>query len=98
MPRPPPASFKRLKKEDRQYKDESQLRPYQLEGVNWLLFNWYTRQNCILADEMGLGKTVQSIAFLVEIFVSVSRLLVMRVIRILVCRICELHSYFALTR
>jgi SNF2 family DNA or RNA helicase len=40
------------------------LRPYQLEGLNWLLFNWYTRQNCILADEMGLGKTVQSIAFL----------------------------------
>ena len=43
------------------------MRPYQLEGVNWLLFNWYARQNCILADEMGLGKTVQSIALLLEI-------------------------------
>ncbi len=48
------------------------LRSYQLEGVNWLLFNWYARQNCILADEMGLGKTVQSMALLLEIMVSSS--------------------------
>ena len=33
-----------------------QLRNYQLEGVNWLLFNWWNRRSCILADEMGLGK------------------------------------------
>ena len=46
------------------------MRPYQFEGVNWLLFNWYARQNCILADEMGLGKTVQSIALLLEIQVG----------------------------
>uniref|UniRef100_A0A8C2EJJ6 Chromodomain helicase DNA binding protein 8 n=1 Tax=Cyprinus carpio TaxID=7962 RepID=A0A8C2EJJ6_CYPCA len=46
----------------------NQLREYQLEGVNWLLFNWYNRQNCILADEMGLGKTIQSIALLSEVF------------------------------
>ena len=32
------------------------LRAYQLEGVNWLLWNWYNRRSCILADEMGLGK------------------------------------------
>lgn len=31
------------------------LRDYQLEGVNWMVFNWYHRRNCILADEMGLG-------------------------------------------
>jgi len=31
------------------------LRSYQLEGVNWLLFNWWNRRSCILADEMGLG-------------------------------------------
>jgi SNF2 family DNA or RNA helicase len=36
------------------------LRSYQLEGVNWLLFNWWNRRSCILADEMGLGKTCQS--------------------------------------
>lgn len=40
------------------------LRGYQLEGVNWLLWNWYNRRSCILADEMGLGKTIQSIGFL----------------------------------
>jgi Chromo (CHRromatin Organisation MOdifier) domain len=32
------------------------LRGYQLEGVNWLLFNWWNNRSCILADEMGLGK------------------------------------------
>jgi SNF2 family DNA or RNA helicase len=31
------------------------LRSYQLEGVNWLLFNWWNRRSCIIADEMGLG-------------------------------------------
>ena len=30
------------------------LRSYQLEGVNWLLFNWWNRRSPILADEMGL--------------------------------------------
>uniref|UniRef100_A0A669QM54 Chromodomain helicase DNA binding protein 6 n=1 Tax=Phasianus colchicus TaxID=9054 RepID=A0A669QM54_PHACC len=52
----------------REYKNSNQLREYQLEGMNWLLFNWYNRKNCILADEMGLGKTIQSITFLSEIF------------------------------
>uniref|UniRef100_A0A670ZIR6 Uncharacterized protein n=1 Tax=Pseudonaja textilis TaxID=8673 RepID=A0A670ZIR6_PSETE len=51
-----------------EYKNGNQLREYQLEGVNWLLFNWYNRQNCILADEMGLGKTIQSITFLEEVY------------------------------
>jgi len=32
------------------------LRGYQLEGVNWLLFNWWNQRSCVLADEMGLGK------------------------------------------
>lgn len=64
--RPPPNRFKPIK-ESSTYKGDNSLRPYQLEGLNWLLFNWYTRQNCILADEMGLGKTVQSIAFLLEV-------------------------------
>jgi len=31
------------------------LRGYQLEGVNWLLFNWWNRRSCILADEMVSG-------------------------------------------
>ena len=43
------------------------LRDYQLEGMNWLLFCWYTQTNSILADEMGLGKTVQVITTLMSI-------------------------------
>jgi SNF2 family DNA or RNA helicase len=37
--------------------DEDGLTPrdYQLEGVNWLLWNWWHKRSCILADEMGLG-------------------------------------------
>lgn len=34
------------------------LRDYQLEGVNWLLWNWWHKRPCILADEMGLGKLI----------------------------------------
>ncbi len=33
-----------------------QLRDYQLEGLNWLVFSWMNNTNGILADEMGLGK------------------------------------------
>ena len=40
------------------------LRFYQLEGVNWLLWNWWNKRSCILADEMGLGKTIQTMCFL----------------------------------
>jgi chromodomain-helicase-DNA-binding protein 7 len=50
------------------YKNGNTLRPYQLEGVNWLLFSWYNGRNCLLADEMGLGKTIQSLTFLDGIF------------------------------
>ncbi|MEE6513208.1 hypothetical protein FKM82_020742 [Ascaphus truei] len=67
--RPPPNSWKKIIL-SREYKNGNQLREYQLEGLNWLLFNWYNRRNCILADEMGLGKTIQSITFLHEIFLS----------------------------
>ena len=37
---------------------------YQLEGLNWIYYQWYKHQNAILADEMGLGKTIQVIGFL----------------------------------
>jgi chromodomain-helicase-DNA-binding protein 4 len=41
-----------------------QIMPYQLEGMNWLLYNFHQQKNVILADEMGLGKTIQVIATL----------------------------------
>ena len=41
-----------------------QLRPYQIDGVAWLAYNYLQKRSTILADEMGLGKTVQTISFL----------------------------------
>jgi len=41
-----------------------ELMKYQLEGVNWLYYKWFSQKNAILADEMGLGKTIQIIGFL----------------------------------
>jgi len=43
------------------------LMEYQLDGLNWLYYQWHKRQNALLADEMGLGKTIQVIAFLVSL-------------------------------
>lgn len=40
------------------------LRPYQQEGLNWLIALYESGLNGLLADEMGLGKTVQVLAFL----------------------------------
>ncbi|KAI5951832.1 hypothetical protein KGF54_004907 [Candida jiufengensis] len=40
------------------------LRPYQIQGLNWLVSLYENNLSGILADEMGLGKTLQTIAFL----------------------------------
>jgi non-specific serine/threonine protein kinase len=40
------------------------LRPYQLEGVRWLIRHYHERLGACLADDMGLGKTLQTIATL----------------------------------
>uniref|UniRef100_A0A8C8MKQ2 DNA helicase n=1 Tax=Oncorhynchus tshawytscha TaxID=74940 RepID=A0A8C8MKQ2_ONCTS len=66
----PPTENWHKSESSRDYKNDNALREYQLEGVNWLLFNWYNTRNCILADEMGLGKTIQSITFLYEIYLK----------------------------
>lgn len=41
-----------------------QLKPYQIEALNWMIHLAEKGLNGILADEMGLGKTVQSISIL----------------------------------
>ncbi|KAF2234861.1 hypothetical protein EV356DRAFT_137734 [Viridothelium virens] len=46
------------------YIQHGRLRHFQLEGVNFLAYNWCRNENVILADEMGLGKTIQTISFL----------------------------------
>ncbi|KAL2071565.1 hypothetical protein VTL71DRAFT_12800 [Oculimacula yallundae] len=43
------------------------MMPYQMEGLNWLLYNFHQKKNVILADEMGLGKTIQLIAFMASL-------------------------------
>jgi len=43
---------------------KTELRPYQKEGLAWLLFLRKNHLGGVLADDMGLGKTVQSIALL----------------------------------
>jgi hypothetical protein len=44
------------KEDDEETESGLLLRDYQLEGVNWMLWNWWHKRSCILADEMGLGK------------------------------------------
>jgi SNF2 family DNA or RNA helicase len=46
---------------------QGELRPYQLEGVSWLLFLRRFGLGACLADDMGLGKTVQFISYLLHI-------------------------------
>jgi chromodomain-helicase-DNA-binding protein 4 len=41
-----------------------ELMKYQVDGLNWLYYQWYSKKNGILADEMGLGKTIQIIGFM----------------------------------
>jgi superfamily II DNA or RNA helicase len=42
----------------------AELRPYQLEGFNWLSFLYKHSLGGVLADDMGLGKTVQALALM----------------------------------
>ncbi|WP_427128933.1 SNF2-related protein [Pseudarthrobacter sp. S9] len=43
---------------------DAELRPYQLEGFNWLSFLYRHGLGGVLADDMGLGKTVQALALI----------------------------------
>ena len=40
------------------------MRPYQVEGLNWMISLYENGINGILADEMGLGKTLQTLSLL----------------------------------
>ena len=46
---------------------EAELRPYQQEGFEWLVFMREQKFGACLADDMGLGKTVQLISYLSHI-------------------------------
>ncbi|KAI8331392.1 P-loop containing nucleoside triphosphate hydrolase protein [Chlamydoabsidia padenii] len=68
--RPPNSQFVKYDLSPK-YRYGNELRAYQLEGLNWLRYCYYSYRSCILADEMGLGKTVQSVAFLNDIYHNV---------------------------
>ncbi|WP_066627698.1 DEAD/DEAH box helicase [Labilibacter marinus] len=46
------------------------LRPYQLQGFNWMHYLHENNFGGILADDMGLGKTLQTITLLLKIYES----------------------------
>ncbi|RDI41635.1 DEAD/DEAH box helicase [Falsibacillus pallidus] len=46
---------------------EGTLRPYQHQGMSWMLFLREHGFGAILADDMGLGKTVQLITYLLHV-------------------------------
>ncbi len=46
---------------------QGDLRPYQVQGLSWLLFLRQHGFGACLADDMGLGKTVQIISYLLSI-------------------------------
>lgn len=46
------------------------LKPYQIQGVQWLVSLYNNNLSGILADEMGLGKTIQVIGLITYIFES----------------------------
>lgn len=43
---------------------KADLRPYQLDGVRWMVQHYQNDLGACLADDMGLGKTLQTIAVL----------------------------------
>ena len=45
---------------------KAELRPYQLQGVKWLVGHYRAGFGACLADDMGLGKTLQTIALLLH--------------------------------
>lgn len=56
-----------IKKEKSHKLFKGKLRPYQVQGLSWLMFIRNNRFGGILADDMGLGKTVQTLAFLQKV-------------------------------
>lgn len=43
------------------------LRPYQIQGMSWLLFLRQYGFGAVLADDMGLGKTIQLISYILSV-------------------------------
>lgn len=50
------------------FKNDNTLRPYQLEGLNWLAFNWAASKSSILADEMVIISEIQNYSMFIIFF------------------------------
>jgi SWI/SNF-related matrix-associated actin-dependent regulator of chromatin subfamily A member 5 len=48
----------------------AQLRPYQVDGINWIIKQYNLGVGGILGDEMGLGKTLQTLSFIAALKAS----------------------------
>ncbi|KAJ2636426.1 hypothetical protein GGF40_003008 [Coemansia sp. RSA 1286] len=59
--------FKEVSKQPA-YLKGGQMYGYQLDGANWLYYQWWQGKSAILADDPGLGKTIQTIAFISIIY------------------------------
>jgi len=44
------------------------MKPYQIDGLRWIINLWKLGANGILGDEMGLGKTLQTIALFCHLY------------------------------
>ena len=51
----PPASHFRPFAESPTFCNDNRLHPHQLDGLNWLLFSYYSSRSVMLADEMGMS-------------------------------------------
>ena len=52
--RPPRSNFRKLDASP-SFRNGYSLRPYQLEGLNWLIFSWYNRRSVMLAVQPAAG-------------------------------------------
>ena len=43
------------------------MKPYQVQGIDWVTAAFSDRLGAILADDMGLGKTIQGVGFLANL-------------------------------
>ena len=77
-------NLKGMPRYDLPQKLKCDLRPYQVDGYQWLYFLWKNRFGACLADDMGLGKTVQVISFLEAVIGQVSKVLIVCPVSILV--------------
>lgn len=54
------------------FKDDFELKKYQITALNWLVKSWHEDRNVVLADEMGLGKTIMTLSFFHHLYTKLN--------------------------